>query len=226
MTTGEAAALADQLLALAREHDDDEAVARALFLLSFAATYPERSRSGADASPTRRSPSSRKLGNPHQLTDVLNRLGIEEHNQGNYARAAALYEEAQAIWRDLGCTWELVCVTTNLGVTAQAQGNIARAAAHYRESLDLLQDVGETWMIEELLALVAALAAETGDRERAARLDRRNRSPARGDRLRAGALRAGVLRASEGRLRRELGEEVFAAAREAGAAPDAQASPH
>ena len=69
----------------------------------------------------------------------------------------------QGIWRDLGCTWELVCVTTNLGVTAQAQGDMARAAAQYRESLVLLQTVGETWMIEELLALVAALAAETGD---------------------------------------------------------------
>jgi DNA-binding CsgD family transcriptional regulator len=156
---------------------------------------------------------ARELGNPYELTDILNRLGIEEHNQGHYARASVLYEEGQAIWRDLGCTWELVCVTTNLGVTAQAQGNIAGAAAHYCESLLLLQDIGETWMMEELLALVAALAAETGDRERAARLIGAT------DRLLEviGFALAPFIQViyerARTRLRRELGEEAFAAAR-------------
>lgn len=163
------AALADELLALARERADDEAVARAFFLLSFAAMY-RGDRSQALALAHQAFTIVRDLGNPYQLTDVLNRLGIEYHNHGDYARAAALYEEAQGIWRSFGCTFELVCVTTNLGVTAQAQGDIARAAAQYRDSLLLLQDVGETWMIEELLALVAALAAEIGDWDRSARL--------------------------------------------------------
>ena len=211
----DAAALADQLLALAREHDDDEAVARALFLQSFAATY-RATAIRRRASPARRSPSLVTSAIRIGSANVLNRLGIEEHNQGNYARAAALYEEVQAIWRDLGCTWELVCVTTNLGVTAQAQGDIARAAAQYRESLVLLQSVGETWMIEELLALVAALAAETGDRERAARLIGAT------DRLLEAigfALAPFVhvfYERARTRLRRELGEDAFAAAREAG----------
>jgi non-specific serine/threonine protein kinase len=165
----QATALAEQLLTLAQDHNDEEAVARALFLQSFAATY-RNDRGQALTLANEALAIVRNLGNPHQLTDVLNRLGIEEHNQGNYARAAALYEEAQSVWRNLGCTFELVCVTTNLGVTAQAQGDIARAAEQYRESLVLLQDVGETWMIEELLALVAALAADTGDSARATRL--------------------------------------------------------
>ena len=165
----QAVALAERLLTLAQVHDDDEAVARALFLLSLAATY-RSDRDQALILANRALAIFGELGNPHQLTDVLNRLGIEEHNQGDYARAAALYEEAQAVWREIGCTFELLCVTTNLGVTAQAQGDIARAAVQYRESFILLQTVGETWMIEELLALAAALAAETGDREQAARL--------------------------------------------------------
>jgi non-specific serine/threonine protein kinase len=211
-----AAACAEELLSLARAQHDAEAVARGLHLLSFAATY-RSDRDQALALANQALAIARDLGNPLQLTDVLNRLGIEEHNRGDYARAAVLYEEAQAAWRELGCTWELVCVTTNLGVTAQAQGNVARAAGHYREGLQLLQDVGETWMMEELLALVAALAAETGDRERAARLIGAT------DRLLEviGFALAPFVQVfyerARGRLRRELGEEAFAATGEVGA---------
>jgi non-specific serine/threonine protein kinase len=184
-------------------------------LLSFAATY----RNAHDEALTLASQALtifRGLGSPRPLADIINRVGIEEHNQGNYARAAALYKEAQSIWRELGCTWEVVCVTTNLGVTAQAQGDLAHAAAQYRESLVLLESVGETWMIEELLALVAALAAETGDRERAARLIGAT------DRLLEAigfALAPFVhvfYERARSRVRRELGEELFAAEREAG----------
>jgi ATP/maltotriose-dependent transcriptional regulator MalT len=131
-------------------------------------------------------------------------------------RAAALYEEVQAIWQELGCSFELVCVTTNLGVTAQAQGDIVRAAARYRESLVLLESVGETWMIEELLALVAALVAESGDQQRAARLIGAT------DRLLEAigfALAPFVhvfYERARSRIHRELGEDLFAAEREAG----------
>jgi non-specific serine/threonine protein kinase len=210
----QAAAYAEELLSLAREQQDAGAVARGLYLLSFAATY-RNDRVQALALANQALTIVRDLGNPHELIDILNRLGIEEHNRGHYARAASLYEEAQATWRDLGCTWELVCVTTNIGVTAQAQGNIAGAAIHYRESLLLLQDVGETWMMEELLALVAALAAETGDQERAARLIGAT------DRLLKviGFALAPFVQLfyerARARLRRELGEE-FAATREVG----------
>jgi non-specific serine/threonine protein kinase len=211
----DAAALADRLLTLAQARDDKEAAARALFLLSLAATY-RNDRDQALALASQALAIYRDLGNPHPLADILNRLGIEEHNQGNYARAAALYEEVQTIWRELGCTWELVCVTTNLGVTAQAQGDITRAAAQYRESLVLLESVGETWMIEELLALIAALAAATGDRQRAARLIGAT------DRLleAIGFALAPFVQVfyeqARTRLRHELGEDVFATAREAG----------
>ena len=211
----EAAAQADHLLTLAQAHDDDEAVARALHLLSFAATYrSDRDRALALASQALAI--YRELGNPHQLTDVLNRLGIEEHNQGNYTRAAALYEEAQAIWRKLGCTWELVCVTTNLGVTAQAQRDIARAAAQYRESLVLLQDVGETWMIEELLALVAALAAEAGDWERAARLIGATDYLLEAIGFALAPFVAVFYEGARASMRRDLGEETFTTKRETG----------
>jgi predicted ATPase/DNA-binding CsgD family transcriptional regulator len=211
----EAAELADQLLTLAQAHDDDEAAARALFLLSFAATY-RNDRDQALSFANQALAIFRDLGNPHPLADILNRLGIEEHNQGNYTRAASLYEEVQATWRDLGCIWELVCVTTNLGVTAQAQGNLARAAAQYRESLEFLQDVGETWMIEELLALVAALAAETGDWERAARLIGATDYLLEAIGFALAPFVAVFYEGARASVRRELGEETFTTKRETG----------
>jgi predicted ATPase/DNA-binding CsgD family transcriptional regulator len=211
----QAAALAEQLLTLAQEHDDAEAVARALHLLSFAATY-RSDRDQALSLANQALAIVRELGNPHQLTDVLNRLGIEHHNQGDYARAAAFYEEAQAIWRDLGCTWELVCVTTNLGVTAQAQKDIGRAAAQYRESLLLLQDVGETWMIEELLALVAALAAETADWDRAARLIGVTDHLLEAIGFALAPFIAVFYEGARDSVRRELGEDTFTTKREIG----------
>jgi predicted ATPase/DNA-binding CsgD family transcriptional regulator len=211
----QAAALAEQLLALAREQDDSEALARALHLLSFAATY-RNDRDRALALASQALAIYRELDSPRPLADIINRLGIEEHNQGNYSRAAALYEEAQTIWRELGCIWELVCVTTNLGVTAQAQANFARAAAQYRESLILLQDVGETWMIEELLALVAALAAEVGDWERAARLIGATDYLLEAIGFALAPFVAVFYEGARGSVRRALGEDTFTTERATG----------
>jgi ATP/maltotriose-dependent transcriptional regulator MalT len=183
--------------------------------MSFAATY-RNDRDQALTLARQALTIFRELDNPHPLADILNRLGIEEHNHGDYTGAIAHYEEVQTIWRTLGCTFELVCVTTNLGVTAQAQGNIERAAAQYRESLVLLQTVGETWMMEELLALIAALAAESGAYDKAARLvgttDRRMEL--------IGSVLAPFVylfyERARDLARRKLGEENFAYAREAG----------
>ncbi|MGH2614031.1 MAG: ATP-binding protein, partial [Thermomicrobiales bacterium] len=211
----EAAALADQLLTMARKDDDRKGVACALFLLSFAATYQgdqARALALADEALSR----FRVLGDLERVAAGLNRLGIEHHNQGGYARASALYEEAHSLWKELGCTWELGCVTTNLGVVAHAQGDTSRAAARYREALLLLQAVGQTWMNEELLALVAALAAASGNWRQAARLIGAT------DELlvSVGFAPAPFVRVFYERaaasVRRELGEGAFAAEWEAG----------
>jgi predicted ATPase/DNA-binding CsgD family transcriptional regulator len=165
----QAMALAEQLLALARAHDDAPGIARGLFSLSFATTYlGDRDRAYALAAEA--VDVSRELGDPHWLANTHNRLGIEAHNQGDYPEALRLYAESRRLWQELGCPFELVVVTTNLGVAAHAQGDIARAAVYYAEGLALVQDVGGTWMIEELLAMATAVAAETGDARRAARL--------------------------------------------------------
>ncbi|MCD6032571.1 MAG: transcriptional regulator, LuxR family, partial [Thermomicrobiales bacterium] len=211
----QAAAWADHLLVLAQEHHDAAGIARALFSLSFAATYLGDRRRAHDLA-TQVLAVSRDLGDPHWMGNVLTRLGIEDHNRGAYASALTHYEEAQRLWHNLGCTWELVCVTTDLGVTAQAQGDIARAAAQYRESLTLLQDVGETWMIEELLALVASLAADTGEWERAARLIGATDHLLEAIGFTLAPFVAVFYEQAKDRVCRALGAEGFAAEREAG----------
>lgn len=165
----QAAALAEELLAIAREHDDLEGAARALFLRSFAATY-EGDRTRALSLAEEALVLFRRLEDPYWIGVGLNRLAIESHIQGDYARARALYEESLGIWEARGDTWGICFVTTNLGVTAQAQGELSRAATLYRESLARLLVLGETWGDDELLPLVADLAASSGQHEHAARL--------------------------------------------------------
>jgi predicted ATPase/DNA-binding CsgD family transcriptional regulator len=211
----QAAAYAEELLASGREQGDREGVGRAQFLRSFAATYQghrAQARSLAEEALT----VFCRLGDPHWIGIALNRLAIECHIQGDFARAEALYDEALGVWRARGDTWGLAFVTTNLGVNAQAQGDIARAAAHYRESMLHLRTLGESWGDDELLPLVAALATASGQWEQAARL--------------IGAT-DGLLEVigyalppfvhvfyelAVTSVRRKLGEEGFAAGREAG----------
>lgn len=120
------------------------------------------------------------------------------------------------MWRELGCTWELSCVTTNLGVTAHAQGDSSRAAARYRESLALLQTLGETWGNDEVLALVAALAAASGRREQAARLIGATDGLLESIGYALPPFVHTFYEGATARVRRDLGEEGFAAWREAG----------
>jgi predicted ATPase/DNA-binding NarL/FixJ family response regulator len=210
-----ATAYAEELLAIAREQDDVEGIARAYFLLSFAATYRgDHARALAFAEEALAL--SRRHGDPHWVANIVNRLGIECYVQGDYARAEALYDESLDLWRARGDTWRLACVTTNLGVTAQARGQISRAATRYRESLALLRDLGQTWMNQEVLALVADLAAASGDPERAARLIGATDALLKRIGFDLAPFVQTFYERAVARVCRDLGEDRFAAAREEG----------
>jgi predicted ATPase/DNA-binding CsgD family transcriptional regulator len=211
----QATALAERLLALAREHDDAAGIARGLFSLSFAATYLG-DRDHAYALAAEAVAVSRALDEPHWLGVVLNRLGIEAHNKGDYQEALRLYAETRRLWQALGCPWDLMVVTTNLGIAAHAQGNIAQASAYYRKALQLVEDIGGTWMIEELLAMAAAIAAETGDTSRAAGLIGATDALLDAIGFALAPFVAVIYNAARARVARDLGSAAFAAQQEAG----------
>jgi non-specific serine/threonine protein kinase len=104
----QATAYAEDLLALAREHDDPEGVARGLFLLSFAATY-RGDKARALACAEEALVVARRVGDPHWVANIANRLGIECHVGGDYDRAEALFDEARGRWRARGDLWRLAC---------------------------------------------------------------------------------------------------------------------
>ena len=211
----QATASAEELLATARERGDLEGLARAYFLLSFAATH-RGDQAGALVFAEEALPLARRLGDPTWLAAILNRLGIECHARGDFARAEARYDEARRLWSACGDTWREAAVTTNLGAAAQARGQASLAASRYRESLVLLRALGLTRLNQEVVALVADLAAAGGDPQRAARLI------GAADALRkligfdfAPFVRPFYERAVT-RVGRQLGEDAFAAAREEG----------
>jgi non-specific serine/threonine protein kinase len=146
---------------------------------------------------------------------VLNRLGHEAYELGDWSRAEPVLEDALERWRRLGNPWGICVVLGKLADVAQARGDDARAAALYRESLDYWRGHGNDLGTVEILTGLARLAAK-GSPEGAVRLF----ATAEAVQRRIGLTPAPALRAKNERAlaaaRSTLGEEAFAAAWAAG----------
>jgi non-specific serine/threonine protein kinase len=112
----------------------------------------------------------REMGEPYGVALGLDGLGLVAQAQGDYARAAALYEEGLALYRAeqdrYGTAWSL----QYLGLVAQAQGDHARAGALYREGLALRREMGDAAGVAQCLEGLATVAGAQDQAERAARL--------------------------------------------------------
>jgi predicted ATPase/DNA-binding CsgD family transcriptional regulator len=141
---------------------------------------------------------------------VLNRLGHEAYELGDWPRAAAVLQEALDHWRRLGNPWGTGVVLGKLADVAQARGDGTRAAALYGESLDFWWSQGELGAVEILTGLARLVAK--GRPEGAVHLFAATEAVQR----RVGLTLAPTLHAKNERAlaaaRAELGEEAFAAA--------------
>jgi predicted ATPase/DNA-binding CsgD family transcriptional regulator len=146
---------------------------------------------------------------------VLNRLGHEAYELGDWSRAETVLEEALERWRRLGNPWGIGVVLGKLADVAQARGDDARAAPLYRESLDYWQGQGSELITVEILTGLARLAAKNQP-ERAVRLFAATQAV----QAQVGLTPAPALRTKNERAlataRRALGAEAFAAAWAAG----------
>ncbi len=162
-------ALAQTLLAAAREHEDPTGVANALSLLSYAATFRgdhERATSfAADALAV-----ARHAGDRWATAWALIRLGVAAQDWGAFDSAATYHEESLAISRAKGDLAMISVCLSNLALVAHARGDLRRAAALNRESLQLCRELGGRWAMVDVLAPTAHLVAEGGDAITAARL--------------------------------------------------------
>ena len=86
--------------------------------------------------------------------------------QGEYGQAAALYEEALALFRALGDGQGVAGSLTNLGIVADRQGNYAQAAALFEAAVVLARERGDTLQIAKTLGNLAAACGRQGDTER------------------------------------------------------------
>jgi predicted ATPase/DNA-binding CsgD family transcriptional regulator len=147
---------------------------------------------------------------------VLNRLGHEAYELGNWSQAEVVLQEALERWRHLGSPWGTGVVLGKLADVAQARGDKASAATLYRESLDFWWSQGDLGAVEILTGLGRLLAEEQP--EGAVRLF----AAAEAIQRRVGLTLAPALRAKNERAlaaaRATLGEEasavVWAAGRE------------
>jgi tetratricopeptide (TPR) repeat protein len=68
-------------------------------------------------------------------------LGYAEHHLGNLPEAAACYERALAIARELGNRWVEADTLTHLGDTRHAAGDLPETRQAWQQALAILQDI-------------------------------------------------------------------------------------
>src|SRR5262249_35072854 len=106
----------------------------------------------------------------HGLGLSLTRLAWVLGEQGEYARAIALYEECLQLVRGLGDQDGIGIVLLGLGDLARNQGDTARVRLYCEESLALFRELDhEWWAIGFLLNNLALAAYLEGDLALAAR---------------------------------------------------------
>jgi DNA-binding NarL/FixJ family response regulator len=188
-----------------------------LLMLSFA----DRSRGDHEASAAHAEAAAEQVRTldedalpPYLVAFVLNRVGHEAYELGDWSRAEGVLEEVLNGWRHLGNPWGMSIVLVKLGDIAQARGDEERAAEFYGESLDLWWGQDNPMGTVEILTGLARLAVR-----RQPELAIRLFAAAQEIQRRSGLIPAPALRAKSGQAltaRAALGEEAFAEAWAAG----------
>jgi tetratricopeptide (TPR) repeat protein len=113
---------------------------------------------------------ARKLGDMWGIANLLNNLGMVEHNQGNYALARHIYEESLANRRQLGDKQGVVTSLNNLANVARDEGDYGAACSMYEKALIISQELADRKALAYLLEDLGCLAAAQSQQERALRL--------------------------------------------------------
>ena len=161
-------------------------------------------------------------GDPLQRAKALNGAGVLAGEQGDFEAAAAYFEPALALSRELGDDQRIASVLTNLGNLALFAGDFDEARRLYEESLDHSAAVGDTAMETIALENLGLVALDRGNLDEAVRrleesaaiaarnTDERARSSS------ARALAAALIERGEADRARELLAESLTLARRLG----------
>jgi non-specific serine/threonine protein kinase len=155
-------------LVLAREHDNQWALAWTLHLLGRVAYYdndPSTARDFGEQSLR----VARLVDDDWLVAWALHLLGLAAHIAADYVTASTLYEEALVLRRRLGFQEGIAICLILLGLSAYHQRDYPGAHARSLESLRTLRAVGANWSLGTVFAVIAAIAALT-QMDRAVRL--------------------------------------------------------
>ena len=101
---------------------------------------------------------------------VLTGAGVLAGQQGDHAPAVTLFEEALALWRELGDRQGITLALHNMGVVFRMEGDYVRAAALFEEVLALRRVMEDRQGIGLALNNLGLVAYRLGDSQRAASL--------------------------------------------------------
>jgi len=114
--------------------------------------------------------SARRLGDRERLCGILDAAAYTAYVKGDYETSLRYNEEAAALAREIGNHFVLSETVETTGQIYRALGNYSRSREAYLESLRLKRDDGNLIGIVMTLKMLAALEAEHGHHEAAARL--------------------------------------------------------
>jgi tetratricopeptide (TPR) repeat protein len=160
---------AEEGLALAREADDDFALAIALNCLAVAlsaAGEHDRAKGLYEESLEVR----RRLGDNSRIALALCNLGWRAFEGGDFVRATVLFGEAAEISTAIGDKRQIRAALGGLGWIAYREQRWQEADSLTRESLRLARELGMKPAYLDSIFCLAAISVATGDTSRAARL--------------------------------------------------------
>jgi hypothetical protein len=112
----------------------------------------------------------RRLGDTAGEIQALGNLGWLELESGDARKGREMIETSLRMAREVGWDWWVALQLRNLAEMALDEGRTEEGRRHARECLQLASVLGDPHQAAYCLALLAWAAAESGDRERAARL--------------------------------------------------------
>jgi tetratricopeptide (TPR) repeat protein len=131
----------EQALALAREIDDREGMAVALYNLGDVAF-----RQGESGAAERYAQESlaicREIGDRQGMAFALRVLGFATHLREEYEETARYHEASQDLYREIGDRWGVATGFINRGEAARMQGKYEEAARCYEASLPIFKEIG------------------------------------------------------------------------------------
>ena len=113
---------------------------------------------------------SRKIDDDYALGYALVLQALVAQQSGDTVRAEELFSECLTVRRRIGHKFGVVNVLRSLGHMALRQRRLAEAKQYYRESASIAWEAKEIYLLPSSIEGLAAVAAETGSAEHAARL--------------------------------------------------------